>query len=252
MRECAHPPVAAVPDEATLTDAVWDNADRTGEAVQFLRRTGGGWHPVTCAQFRTEVTLLARALAAAGVQPGDRVVLLSRTRYEWTLLDYALLANGAVVVPLDDTASHAQVAQILSDAGATACVVDTAAHATMVRQVAAELPGMFQVWCIDEGDLARLDPSSVAPAQIDARRHAVRADDPATLVYTCGTTGAPQGCVLTHRHPFGRCGQYRGEPARPVHLRRRRHLAVAAAGARVCPTGAVRVCPGRDDVGPPN
>jgi long-chain acyl-CoA synthetase len=100
VREFSVPPVAVIGDSATLTDPVWDNAAEAPDAIQFARRVGGEWQDVTCAQFRDEVVALARGLIAAGVEVGDRVGLMSRTRYEWTLIDYAIWAAGAVTVPI--------------------------------------------------------------------------------------------------------------------------------------------------------
>jgi long-chain acyl-CoA synthetase len=198
MREFTVPPVARIDESATLTDAVWDNAERTPDAVQFVRDTASGTDRVTCARFRDEVISLARALAAAGVEPGARVGLMSRTRYEWTLADYAILACGGVTVPMYDTASEEQVAWTLSDSGAVACVVETAEHAELVNSAVGQRD--IPVWSIDAGDLDRLDRSAVPATEIDNRRRSVSADHIATIVYTSGTTGRPKGCVLTHRN----------------------------------------------------
>jgi long-chain acyl-CoA synthetase len=197
MRELSVPPVTKIEASATLTDAVWDNAAMTPDAVQFVRDAPSGRRNVTCAGFRDEVVAVARGLAAAGVSPGDRVGLMSRTRYEWSLADYALLACGAVTVPIYDTASEEQVEWTLSDSGATGCVVETREHADMVS---AATDGRAPVWCIDAGDLGRLDTEGVPGEEIERRRRSVTADDIATIVYTSGTTGRPKGCVLTHRN----------------------------------------------------
>src|SRR5688500_4772010 len=109
MREVAVPPVATIADDATLADAVWANAERTPDHVQFQRRVEGGWEDVTCARFKDEVTAVANGLIANGVQRGDRVALLSGTRYEWTLVVYAIWAVGAVTVPVYDSSSAEQV-----------------------------------------------------------------------------------------------------------------------------------------------
>jgi long-chain acyl-CoA synthetase len=198
MKEYAVPPVTRVDDSATLTDAVWDNATQRPDAVQFVRDASAGSDLVSCARFRDEVLTLARGLAAAGVATGSRVGLMSRTRYEWTLADYAILACGAVTVPIYDTASEEQVAWTLSDSGASGCVVDSAEHAALVA--GATGGGSMPVWSIDAGDLDRLEPAGVPVEEIEARRRSVAADDIATIVYTSGTTGRPKGCVLTHRN----------------------------------------------------
>ncbi|MGC9667270.1 AMP-dependent synthetase/ligase [Planosporangium sp. 12N6] len=206
MREFSVPPVAIIDDSATLTDPVWDNAAKAPDAVQFARRVGGIWQDVTCALFRDEVVALARGLLAAGVQVGDRVGLMSRTRYEWTLIDYAIWAAGAVTVPIYETSSAEQVAWILSDSGAVACFVETNTHREVVAQVRDRCPAMTHLWQIDSprGAVDELvaDGAAIPAEEVEQRRHAIRADDTATIIYTSGTTGRPKGCVLTHRNLY--------------------------------------------------
>lgn len=199
-----------------LADVVWDNAQQNPDEVQFLRpdpdtrswpahQSGrGDTSAVTCRQFRDDVLALARGLIAAGVEPGARVGLMSRTRYEWTLIDYALWSIGAVTVPVYDTSSPDQLTWILADSGAVACVVETAEHAVMLTGVRDGLPGLGQVWQIDSGDLIQLAERgrTVDGGRVEARRRAVSGGDTATIVYTSGTTGRPKGCVLTHRNIF--------------------------------------------------
>src|SRR5690606_4256815 len=136
---------------------------------------------------------------AAGVQPGDRVALMSRTRYEWTLLDFAIWSTGAITVPVYETSSAEQVAWILSDSGATACVVELDAHAATVDSVRDRLPALKHLWQIEAGGLDELNRlgQGVTDGTVDERSSVAKADDPATIVYTSGTTGRPKGCVLT-------------------------------------------------------
>ncbi len=205
MREFSVPPIVTVGDSANLTDPVWDNAEVAPEAVQFVRRdAAGGWVDVTCRQFRDEVVAVARGLVAAGVQPGDRVGLMSRTRYEWTLVDYAIWATGAVTVPIYETSSAEQAAWILADSGAVACVVESTAHATLVSGVRDQLPDLAHLWQIDLGGVDELVAAGAAvePAEIERRRAELRSSDVATVIYTSGTTGRPKGCVLTHRNMY--------------------------------------------------
>jgi long-chain acyl-CoA synthetase len=210
VREFSVPPIVTIGDAANLTDPVWDNAEVAPEAVQFARPTpgtGGGpttWTEVTCRQFRDEVVAVARGLIAAGISAGDRVALMSRTRYEWTLLDYAIWAAGAVTVPIYETSSAEQAAWILADSGAVAAVVETNAHATMIAGVRDRLPELGQVWQIELGGVDELVAAGaqVDPAEVDLRRKAVKAGDIATIIYTSGTTGRPKGCVLTHRNMY--------------------------------------------------
>ncbi len=197
MPEFSVPPAATLAGPATLTDSVWDNARRAPDRVQFVRR--GSSADVTCRQFRDEVIALARGLVAAGVEPGVRVGLLSRTRYEWTLVDYAIWAVGGVTVPMYETSSADQVTWMMSDSGALVCVVETGDHAAMLAEAA---PDLREVWQIDAGDLDRLVErgEAVDPAEIEARRDRLNSDDLATIIYTSGTTGRPKGCMLTHRN----------------------------------------------------
>ncbi|TWJ25158.1 long-chain acyl-CoA synthetase [Micromonospora endolithica] len=199
-----------------LAEVVWDNAEQDPEAVQFLRpdpdprswpvqrARRGAASLVSCAAFRDDVHALARGFLAAGIEQGDRVALISRTRYEWTLVDYALWAVGAATVPIYDTASGEQIEWILAGSGAVGCVVETAGHAATVAGLRERLPALRVTWQIDAGGLIALagQGSSVADSEVDARRRRVGGADVATIVYTSGTTGRPKGCVLTHRNIF--------------------------------------------------
>jgi long-chain acyl-CoA synthetase len=124
----------------------------------FSRKTSGSWQPVTAAQFADEVSATARGLVAAGVRPGDRVAILSKTRYEWTLADYAVWTAGAVAVPIYETSSAEQAEWILADSGAVAVavVVESADHAALVESVRGRLPDLRHVWQIDAGELTAL------------------------------------------------------------------------------------------------
>jgi long-chain acyl-CoA synthetase len=208
VREYSVPATVRVGDEESLLDAVFANAEQHGPALLYRRRDAeGGWSDVTCAQFAEQVVAMARGLIAAGVQPGDRVALLSRTRYEWTLADYAILAAGAATVPIYETSSAEQISWILSDSGAVAALVESGRHAELVDSARAGSPDLRHVWqfepppggrgAVDE--LAALGADTPAD-EVRARAAAVRAEDLATLIYTSGTTGRPKGCELTHRN----------------------------------------------------
>ncbi|MEV4712871.1 AMP-dependent synthetase/ligase [Micromonospora sp. NPDC049374] len=213
MRETAVEPIVSG-DDVGLAEQVWRNAAEDPDAVQFVRpdpdprswpvrRSGrGGALPVTCRQFRDDVVAVARGFVAAGIAHGDRVGLLSRTRYEWTLVDYALWSIGAVTVPIYDTSSPEQIRWMLGDSGAVGCVLETADHAFSVADLRSELPELRQTWRIDAGDLIELVARgrAVDVTEVDARRAAVTGADIATIVYTSGTTGPPKGCVLAHRN----------------------------------------------------
>ncbi len=200
MRELTVPEVIEVDPATSMTDAVFHNAVEAPDSVAFLRASPGGWTPVTAREFAGQVRAVAAGLVASGVQPGDRVGLMSRTRYEWTLLDYAIWTAGAVTVPIYETSSAEQVSWILADSGATAVVVESARHEATVAEVKGELPDLAHVWTIEAGAVEALTATGeeVPAGQVEERRHAVTAGSLATIIYTSGTTGRPKGCELTH------------------------------------------------------
>ncbi|AJE86125.1 MULTISPECIES: AMP-dependent synthetase/ligase [Streptomyces] len=208
MREFSLPALYEVPSDGNLTDIVRRNATRHPDVAVIARKTAGNWQDVTAADFLREVNTAAKGLIAAGVQPGDRVGLMSRTRYEWTLLDFAIWSAGAVTVPVYETSSPEQVQWVLGDSGVVACLVELDVHAAAVESVRERLPELKHVWGIENGaleELARLG-ADVDDSVVEERGSLAKADDPATLVYTSGTTGRPKGCVLTHRNFFAECG----------------------------------------------
>jgi long-chain acyl-CoA synthetase len=251
VQEFAQAPMVTISDRARLTDPVWDNATQTPQQVQFSRRGDTSWIDVTCAEFKAEVVELARGLVAAGVTPGDRVALMSKTRYEWTLIDYAIWAAGGVTVPIYETSSAEQVQWIIADSAAVACFVETAAHAETVAQAA---PTLTLVWQIDSRALSRLVSSGAAvlESEIESRRRSGSADDLATIVYTSGTTGLPKGCMLTHRNMLSDIGNAvaalsllfepseAGPDGRPVNPSTVLFLPLAHAFARLLQLGVVQ------------
>jgi long-chain acyl-CoA synthetase len=195
-------------DTESLTDMVLANAERFGATIGFRRRVEGSWVDVTTREFASHVLELAKGLIAAGLRHGDRVALLSDTRYEWSLFDFACWMAGAVTVPIDATATPAEVEWILSDSGACAVVVETAAHRETVRRVVDRLPEVVWVWQLDGGVLDGDEDVPAAVAELTAlgaqiyddraheRRLAVRAHDLATMVYPHGDH--PKRVELTH------------------------------------------------------
>jgi long-chain acyl-CoA synthetase len=202
VREYSMPALAEVPASANLADVVGRRAAEQPLAVMLRRKDGaGGWQDVTAEQFSGEVRALARGLIAADVAVGDRVAIMSHTRYEWTLLDYALWSIGAVVVPIYETSSAEQAEWILSDSAARAVIVETEAFEQMISAARDRLPALEHIWRLQE-DLDKLIAASadVSDETVAERATAAGAADLATVIYTSGTTGRPKGCELTHEN----------------------------------------------------
>ncbi|WP_405986348.1 AMP-dependent synthetase/ligase [Streptomyces sp. NBC_00872] len=208
MREFSLPALYEVPADGNLTDLVRRNAAQHPDVAVLGRKVAGVWTDVTATQFLAEVRAAAKGLIAAGIRPGDRVALMSRTRFEWVQLDFAIWTAGAVTVPVYETSSAEQVQWILGDSGAVAVIVENDAHYTAVESVQHTLPELRAVWQIDRGGVEELTTAGaeIPDAVVDERASSAKADDPATIVYTSGTTGRPKGCVLTHRSFFAECG----------------------------------------------
>ncbi len=202
MREFSVPTTVEVAPESNLTDVVWANAAEVPEHVVFNRRVESAWEDVTAAEFRAEVIAMAKGLVASGVQPGDRVGLMSKTRYEWTLVDYGIWAAGGVTVPVYETSSAEQVAWNLGDSGAVAVIIETAEHEAVVESVRDEIPGVRDVWQVEADGLGTLRGlgRDVTDEQIEERRRVATTESLATIIYTSGTTGRPKGCELTHHN----------------------------------------------------
>jgi long-chain acyl-CoA synthetase len=201
MREYAVPALYTVPEDMNLTDLLFEIETRDPDHVALRRLVDRTWRPVTTATFAGEVRELAAGLIASGIEPGDRVAVMARTCYEWTLLELAILSVGAVLVPIYETSSAEQVWWILSDAGVKALFVETDDHAATVDLAMARVGHPVTSWQIDKGDLARLVEAGLGadPADVEARRRQRSADDLAMIIYTSGTTGRPKGCKLLNR-----------------------------------------------------
>ena len=210
MREFSLPALAEIPATANLASAVFRRAAEQPQAVMLRRPDpdntidpSGSWQDVTASQFSDEVVAVAKGLVAAGIEAGDRVALMSHTRYEWTLIDYAIWTAGAVTVPVYETSSAEQAEWILSDSGARACFVETAGFEDMIGSFRDRVPALSHVWRIDPGsalDALRAAGADVGDEVIAERTAAVKASDLATVIYTSGTTGRPKGCELTHEN----------------------------------------------------
>jgi long-chain acyl-CoA synthetase len=194
------PPLVEPTTEGSLADLPARNAERNPNRVAFSRKAGAQWVEVTAAEFHSQVRALAKGFVAAGVAPGDRVAIMSKTRYEWTLTDFAVWTAGGVVVPIYETSSPDQVRWILEDSGAVGIVLETPGHAATLDGVRGQLPDLRHVWQIDGGGLDALaaDGAGLADADLDAARAGIDRTSVATIIYTSGTTGRPKGCQLTH------------------------------------------------------
>jgi long-chain acyl-CoA synthetase len=201
--EYSVPAQFSVGEHDNIAAMVFEHERDDPSFVIFQRQIDGVWTDVTCAEAAGQVRSAALGLISLGVQAGDRVSIFSATRYEWAILDLAILSVGAVTVPIYETSSAEQVRWVLQNSEAVLAFAETDAHAAMVTELTADLPALRRVLHIDGSGPKALDQlveaaASVEPAQLTARLEALRAEDPATLIYTSGTTGRPKGCQLTH------------------------------------------------------
>jgi long-chain acyl-CoA synthetase len=201
VQELSVDPAITLEPGESLLDTLVSRADADPDRVVLNRRLDGRWVPVTAKEFATEVSALAAGLISAGVQAGDRVGLMSKTRYEWTLSDYAIWTAGGVTVPIYESSSVEQVEWNLTDSGAVLLIVESAEHEALFRAGTAEVATLVRmVVQIDAGGLEELAAAGrdVPAAELEARRATLGIDTLATILYTSGTTGRPKGCELTH------------------------------------------------------
>ncbi|MFF3376904.1 AMP-dependent synthetase/ligase [Streptomyces sp. NPDC002680] len=201
VREASAAPMVAAPTTGSTADLPYTNAAEAPDAVILRRRADDGtWSPVTAAAFAAEVTAAAKGLIAAGLEQGGRVAVMSRTRYEWTVLDFAIWAAGGQTVPVYATSSAAQVDWIVRDSGARLVVTETPDNTATVTTGTADHPEPPRVLTLDEGAMAQLTAlgRDLPDEEVTKRRAALTPDTTATICYTSGTTGRPKGCVLTH------------------------------------------------------
>jgi long-chain acyl-CoA synthetase len=206
MNQISIPAIVPTATAGNLTNLVSERAWFEPERIMLSRPLGDGWQSVTAKEFEAEVKATAKGLIAAGINVGDRVAIMSRTRYEWTILDFAVWYAGGCVVPIYDTSSAEQIDWILNDSGSVAIIVETPALRDLVKTV--QPAHTKKMWTMTENVLATLayDGSAISDEEIEKRRSALLPETLATLIYTSGTTGKPKGVQLTHANFLSECG----------------------------------------------
>jgi long-chain acyl-CoA synthetase len=200
--EFAVPAVVPTPESGSLVDHIIENAaTRPGHIALSVQR-GDAWVGITAQQFLDEVKAVAKGIVANGVEPGERIGVMSRTRYEWTLVDYAIWYAGAVSVPVYETSSAEQIQWMLSDSEAVAAFFESEKHKKTFDEVAVDIPTVTRMWVFDDGviDSLKEDGRNVSDETLEERRATLTPGSVATIIYTSGTTGRPKGCTLTHRN----------------------------------------------------
>ncbi len=206
MNEMTLPALVPAATAGNLTNLIAERAWFEPDRVMLSRPLGEGWQPVTAREFETEVRTAAKGLIAAGIQIGDRVAIMARTRYEWTILDFAIWYAGGVVVPVYETSSAEQIDWILNDSGSVGIIVETPTHRELVETV--RPAHTRHVWTMTDGvlDILTASGAHIGDDEIDRRRNSLVPDTLATLIYTSGTTGKPKGVSLTHGNFLSECG----------------------------------------------
>ncbi|MFE2963991.1 AMP-dependent synthetase/ligase [Streptomyces sp. NPDC059340] len=205
VREVSMPPLVGQVTHGSLADIPFDNATVAPNAAVLSRKNAdGAWEDVTATEFAAQVLAVAKGLIAEGLAPGDRIAIMARTTYEWTLLDFAAWAAGLVTVPVYPTSSVFQVRWILQDSGAVALATETVAQASALGPERDRIPDLRHMWVFDKGHLERLAElgQDIPDQEVAVRRGVLGPDTLATLIYTSGTTGRPKGCALSHGNFF--------------------------------------------------
>lgn len=200
MTETYIPPLVAADPDANATALLKERLSLTPNDPLFALQEGDSWRDITTQEFYDQVIALAKGLIAAGVEPGEKIGIIQKTSYEWTLIDFAVWFAGAVLVPVYETSSPAQIQWILSDSGATKLFVQNSEYFARFDEVHPDLPNIGKVWQLELGDLDKLTESGkkITDAEVEKRSLLAKGKDMATLIYTSGSTGKPKGVVLSH------------------------------------------------------
>lgn len=200
MRELSVPANIPPVSSGNVTDQIEDLFARNPQFPSVSIQTDDEWSTITAAQFREQVRNVAKGLIAEGLNAGDRIAILSRTRYEWTVADYAIWYAGCVTVPIYETSSPEQVEWIVSDSHVVATFFEAQRTTHAFQPIAAKVPHMTRSYIFSDDVLAELarKGANVSDSELESRRTSAGPSDPATLIYTSGTTGQPKGCIITH------------------------------------------------------
>jgi len=206
MDQYTDPAIVPPATKGNLSDLVADRAANEPNRITLSRPLGQGWQGVSAKEFDSEVRAVAKGLIAANINVGDRVAIMAKTRYEWTVLDFAIWYAGGVSVPIYETSSAEQVEWILADSGAVAIIVETPQHREIVNPVITS--ACKSLWTITDGALDELSMlgNRISDSDVEARRNTPTPESLATLIYTSGTTGKPKGVQLTHGNFLSECG----------------------------------------------
>jgi long-chain acyl-CoA synthetase len=198
--EFANPLAVAVPTTGSVVDHVVENAANEPDRVALSVPRGDAWVGVTSTEFLDQVRAVAKGIIANGVDAGERIGVMSRTRYEWTVVDYAIWYAGCVSVPVYETSSAEQIQWMLSDSGSVAVFVESEKNRRTYDEVADQIPSCTRTWVFEDGALEELarEGARISDEELESRRATLSPDSLATIIYTSGTTGRPKGCMLTH------------------------------------------------------
>lgn len=202
MRSYELPILIESPSHENITDLLLQRVAATPNLALFgIEDAPGVWREVSAQAFLEQVQDLARGFVSSGIRPGDSVAIMSRTRYEWALIDFALWFAGAVSVPIYETSAPAQIEWVLSDSNSVALIVETSDHEARFEKIKSNTPAVKQVWRLDDESLFKLVGlgKNVSLDEVEKARSSRGLDDLATIIYTSGTTGKPKGCELLHR-----------------------------------------------------